>query len=86
MSRSYRRTPIVPPSRRGCGKRDKKMWHSIRRMLERTQDARLSPDERYPVSKHDAINPYRLNKDDWCWWGCRSEYETLRSYYHGYFK
>ena len=92
MSRSHRHTPIVPPQPRGCGKRDKKMWHAVRRMLERVQDARLPPDERYPVSKHDAINQYDLHRDDWCWWYSRSAVgtetgsDTLRAWYHGYAK
>lgn len=94
MSRSYRHTPLVPL----CGGHhvseawDKKTWHARRRMLERVQDARLPPDERYPVSKHAAVNNFCMSKDGHFWWDSRSKvgpgawHETLRSWYHGYAK
>lgn len=88
MARSYRHMPFVPwaGSRRGSEAGDKKTWHARRRMLERVQDARLPLDERYPVSKHDAINNFDMKKDGHCYMGrCKvgagEWWESWRDYY-----
>lgn len=94
MSRSYRHTPFVPLAggRHTSERYDKKIWHARRRMLERLQDARLGFEERYPVSKHAAINNYCMNKDGHFYWGTRCDvgkddgYADLRAYYRGVFK
>jgi hypothetical protein len=74
MSRSYRRTPILPVTNGRSEKFDKKQWHRRWRLHERIRlTARLRGDAtaldgHLPVAVREISNPWDMYKDGKSYW------------------
>jgi len=66
MSRSRRKTPILPITTCRSEREDKKRWHQRWRSRERTALASASPEAlsaHFPLLENDVINVWAMGKD-----------------------
>lgn len=75
MSRSYRRTPILPVTNSHSEKIDKKQWHRRWRTHERVRltaklrrNGETGLEDYLPVAVREISNPSRMDKDGKSYW------------------
>ncbi len=75
MSRSYRRTPILPVTNSHSEKIDKKQWHRRWRTQERVRltvrlrrSGQAGLEDYLPIAVREISNPWRMDKDGKSYW------------------